>query len=136
MPHQFVVQLTNRPGELAHLARVLGGRGININHIWCAGAGPTVGAFLTTTEVEATRKVLRCLGHEFIEGQTVVVDVPDQPGGLAYVAERLAASGVNIIGTLCIGRRRGIVEMAFAVDDEDRARVAVAEIELEPAGAR
>jgi hypothetical protein len=126
VPHQFAVQLDNRPGELAHLARALGARGINISHIWCAGAGATVGVFLTTTENEATRHVLRCLGHEFIEGQTIVIDVPDQPGGLADAAERLAAAGVNIQGTLCIGKRSGVIEMAFAVDDETKALAALA----------
>jgi hypothetical protein len=123
--HQFAVQLDNRPGELAHLARALGARGINISHIWCAGAGSTVGAFLQTTEGEETRHVLRCLGHEYIEGETVVVDVPDHPGGLADVAERFATAGVNITGTLVIGKRRGMIEMAFAVDDQEKARGAV-----------
>jgi hypothetical protein len=130
--HQFAVQLDNRPGELAHLARALGARGINISHIWCAGGGATVGAFLQTTDADQTRRVLRCLGHDFIEGETVVVDVPDHPGGLADVAERLALAGVNITGTLCIGNRRGVIEMAFAVDDEAKAKSAVLSL-AEPA---
>jgi len=130
MQHQFVVQLDNRPGELAHLARALGARGINITQISCAGTGTIACAFMTTTDDEETRKVLRGLGHDFVEGATVVVDVLDQPGGLADVAERFAAAGVNILGTLCIGRRAGIVQMAFAVDDEAQARAALANAKL------
>lgn len=130
MGRQFVVQLDNRPGELAHLARALGTRGINITHISCAGTGNIACAFMTTTEDDQTRDVLRGLGHEFVEGATVVVDVLDQPGGLAQVAERLAAAGVNIHGTLCIGRRAGVIEMAFAVDDEPKARAALAQAQL------
>ena len=130
MGRQFVVQLDNRPGELAHLARALGTRDINITHISCAGTGTIACAFMTTTEDEQTRDVLRGLGHDFVEGATVVVDVLDQPGGLAEVAERLATAGVNIHGTLCIGRRAGVIEMAFAVDDEAKARAALAQAQL------
>ena len=67
------------------------------------------------------------MGAPFIEGETIVVDVEDRPGGLADVTERLAAAGVNIVGTLIVGRRDGIVEMAFGVDDPDRARAALSE---------
>ena len=54
-----------------------------------------------------------------------MVEVEDRPGGLADVAEKLAAAGVNIVGTLCVGRRPGILEMAFTVDDEAKARRAL-----------
>jgi hypothetical protein len=130
MGRQFVVQLDNRPGELAHLARALASRGINITQISCAGTGTIACAFMTTTDPEQTREVLRGLGHDFVEGATVVVDVLDRPGGLADVAERLAAAGVNIQGTVCVGRRAGVIEMAFAVDDEVKARAALAQAEL------
>jgi len=134
MERQFVVQLDNRPGELAHLARALGARGINITHISCAGTGKIACAFMTTEKDDETRAVLRGLGHEFLEGATVVVDVMDRPGGLADVAERLAAAGVNILGTLCVGRGEGVLEMAFAVDDEAKARAALPQAELAGVG--
>ena len=129
MQRQFVVQLDNRPGELAHLARSMAARGVNITHISCAGTGSVACAFMTTAD-DAARDVLRGLGHDFIEGGTVVVDVLDQPGGLADVTERLAAAGVNVLGTMCIGRREGVLEMAFAVDDEELARAAVTQAQL------
>lgn len=121
MARQFVVQLDNRPGELAHLARALGARGIDIRHIGGVGAGDLGCAFITTSDDRATREVLHGLGHLFIEGECVVVNVDDRPGGLANVTERLAMAGVNILGALIVGRRPGIVEMAFTVDDEPKA---------------
>jgi hypothetical protein len=127
MENQFVVQLDNRPGELAHLARALAARGVNITHISCSGMGRIASVFMSTEDPTQTRDVLRGLGHDYIEGATLVVDVLDRPGGLADVAERLATAGVNIFGTLCIGRREGVMEMAFAVDDVERARVALAD---------
>lgn len=130
MQRQFVVQLDNRPGELAHLARALGARGVNLTHISCAGTGSIACAFMTTANDDETRSVLRGLGHDFIEGATVVVDVMDRPGGLAEVAERFANAGINILGTLCVGRREGVVEMAFAVDDEEKAHSALAQADV------
>lgn len=127
MERQFVVQLPNRPGELAHLARALAARGIDIVHISCAGTGDVAGAFLTTDDAEATRAVLRGLGVEFVEGEPMVVDVEDRPGGLAEVAERLGRAGVNILGALTVGRRPGVAEMAFVVDDVAKARAALGE---------
>ena len=134
MQRQFVVQLDNRPGELAHLARALGARGVNLTHVSCAGTGSIACAFMTTAEDDVTREVLRGLGHEFIEGATVVVDVMDRPGGLADIAEKFAKVGVNILGTLCVGRREGVVEMAFAVDDEEKAEAALVKAELAGVG--
>jgi hypothetical protein len=134
MHRQFVVQLDNRPGELAHLARALGERGIDITEIACAGTGTIACAFMTTSHGEEAHDVLKGLGHEFIEGDTIVVDVIDRPGGLADVTERLAGAGVNILSTLIIGRRAGVVEMAFAVDDVEKAKSALVSAELAGVG--
>jgi len=134
MHRQFVVQLDNRPGELAHLARALGERGVDITEIACAGTGPIACAFMTTSNIEDARQVLKGLGHEFIEGQTIVVDVIDKPGGLAEVAEKFAKAGVNILSTLTVGRRAGVVEMAFAVDDAEKAKAALTPCQLAGVG--
>ena len=125
MSRQFVVQLENRPGELAHLARALGARGIDIRHIASVGTGPLGCAFLTTSDDLATREVLRGLGHDFIEGDPVLVDVEDRPGGLADVLEQLGSAHVNILGTMVVGRHPGVLQMILCVDDEGRAHAAL-----------
>ena len=125
MARQFDVQLDNRPGELARLARALGARGIDIRHIGSVGAGELGCAFITTSDDQATREVLHGLGHPYIEGAPILVEVHDEPGGLADAAERLAAAGVNVCGTLMVGRRPGVVEMIFCVDDEARGHAAL-----------
>ena len=125
MARQFVVQLENHPGELAHITRAFAARGINLLNVACVGAGPLACMVASTDDDAAARKVLYALGHEFIEGQPVMVEVEDRPGGLADITERLASAGVNITGMLPVGQRPGIVEMAFCVDNEARARVAL-----------
>lgn len=125
MERQFVVQLENRPGELAAVARALACRGINIRQITCAGLGSLASCTLVTDDDDLTRQVLRGLGHAFIEGASLTLDVPDRPGGLADAIERWAAAGVNVLGTVMVGRHAGVVRMAFAVDDVEKARAAL-----------
>jgi len=125
MARQFVVQLENRPGELAHLTRALAASRIDIRNIASVTAGSLASAFIATSDDDATREVLRGLGHPFIEGDVIVADVADRPGGFADAAEKLASAGVNILGALVVGRRPGIIEVAFSVDNEVAAKAAL-----------
>jgi hypothetical protein len=122
MGTQFIVQLANRPGSLARLARALAVAGVDIRDISGGGAGENAYAVLSTSDDVATRTALRAAGYPFVEGETLIVQVEDRPGGLAAVAEKLAAAGIDIKGVLFVGRSAGIVETAFSVDDVVRAR--------------
>lgn len=125
MSNQFVVQLDNRPGTFAGLTRAIAERGINLRGISGGGTGACAYAVLTTDDDDATRMVLRSGGYPYVEGETLIVKVEDKPGGLAAVAEKLAAAGVDIRGVLFVGRTAGTVETAFSVDDVARAREAL-----------
>lgn len=116
MSRHFVVQLENRPGELAHLARALARRGIDILQIAGGGEGPQAFAFLATDDETSTRDVLRSMGFSFLDGETLVVEVDDRPGGIANLAQRLGEAGVNIRSMLLIGRAQGKAEIAISVD--------------------
>jgi hypothetical protein len=119
---QFVVQLANHPGELAQLCRTFAQRGVQIHHAGCAGTGPLQCLFVTFTDDDAARTVLRGLGHPFIEGEPVMVEIPDEPGSLGAASQKLADAGVLVSGVIEAGRRPGFIEMAFCVDDERKAR--------------
>lgn len=135
MTRQFVVQLPNHVGELAHLSRALGARGVDIRHVSCFGSGDVACAFIIPDDDVIMRDVLHGLGYRFIEGDPIVVGVEDRPGGLADVAERLATAGVLILGTMCVGKRPGYIEMAFTVDDEAKARAVLGLTVRETVGA-
>ena len=122
MSQPFVIQLDNRPGELAHVARALATRGISIRHLAGSSAGKQLCAMVTTDDEEATRDVLRSMGVPFVEGDALHVEIEDVPGALADLSEKLAVAGVNITGILIAGRRGGMCEIAFTVDHEGKAR--------------
>jgi hypothetical protein len=125
MARSFVIQLDNHPGELAHLAKAFAARGIDLRQISCVGAGSLACMFVTTSDDDAARRVLHGMGRLFIEGDPILVEVPDRPGGLAGVTARLADAGVNVTGMLTVGRRPGVLEITLCVDDEAAARAAL-----------
>jgi hypothetical protein len=119
---QFVVQVRNRPGELAHLVRALAERGVNIVHCAGGGAGSLGYTILETEDDAVTRSVLRSIGASFVEGDPITVELPDQPGELAGLTERLGAAGIDIQGLLMVGCRDGMVLVTVTVDDPEAAR--------------
>jgi hypothetical protein len=125
MGTQFIVQLENRPGALATFARALAERGVGIREISGGGGGEHAYAVVATDDDGATRAVLRSFGYPYVEGEALVVEIDDKPGGFAATTEKLAEAGVNIHGVLFLGRREGVVETAFTVDDVARARRAL-----------
>ena len=123
MSQQFVVQLPNRPGELAHLAKALCARGVNIVQVHQTTVGD-----LTTAEIftsccdEDTTAVLRGMGYPFVYGSSILIEIEDNPCALGEVTDRLAHGGVNIVGCCVIGRADGLATWALSVDQEERAR--------------
>ncbi len=125
MARQFVVQLENHPGELTHIVRAFAARRVAIHHVACVGTGRLQCMFLTTTDDDAARAVLNGLGHEFIEGEPIMVEIADDPGAFADVSGKLAEAGVQVTGVIQAGTRPGVTEWAFCVDDEPKAREAL-----------
>ncbi len=60
--------------------------------------------------------------YTFIEGESILAEVDDRPGGMARIARALADAGVNIYGHLFLGRWGDRAMFAFVVDDADKAR--------------
>jgi hypothetical protein len=122
MAQQFIVQLTNRPGALASLAEALAARGVDLRAIGGGGIGDQGHIILTTADDDTTRTVLDEGGYTFIEGESILTEVDDRPGGMARLSRALADAGVNVYGHLFLGRWGDRAMFAFVVDDPDKAR--------------
>jgi hypothetical protein len=122
MAQPFVVQLPNRPGELAHLARALCARGVNIIQIAGSSAGDLACAQIYTDDDKTTEAILRSMGYDFVVGSTLMVELEDTPCALGDLTSKLATAGVNIKGCCIIGRREGRAEWSLSVDNEALAR--------------
>ncbi len=122
MANQFVVQLHNQPGAMATLAEALAARGVDLRAIGGGGIGDSGHVIMTTADDETTKKVLEEGGYTFIEGESILAEVDDKPGGMARMSRALADAGVNIYGHLFLGRWGDRAMFAFVVDDPERAR--------------
>jgi hypothetical protein len=122
MGQPFVVQLPNRPGELAHLAKGLCARGVNIVQIQGSSAGDLQCALIYTDDDNMTGDVLRSMGYPFVAGATLIVEIEDSTCALGDLTDQLEKGGVHIKGCCVIGRREGRAEWSLSVDDEPRAR--------------
>jgi len=122
MANQFVVQLENHPGALAVLAEALAARGVDLRAIGGGSMGDSGHVIMTTADDDGARAVLQEGGYTFIEGESILAEVDDRPGGMAAIARALADANVNILGHLFLGRWGDRAMFAFVVDDPDRAR--------------
>jgi hypothetical protein len=122
MANQFVVQLTNQPGALATLAEALAAGGVDLRAIGGGGIGDSGHVIMTTADDDRTRSILDAGGYTYMEGESILAEVDDRPGGMAAIARALADAGVNIHGHLFLGRWGDRAMFAFVVDDPARAR--------------
>jgi hypothetical protein len=122
MANQFVVELKNEPGSLAVLAETLAARGVDLRAIGGGGIGSSGHIIMTTADDDGARAVLEEGGYTFIEGESLLTEVDDRPGGMARLSRALAEAGVNVYGHLFLGRWGDRAMFAFVVDDPDKAR--------------
>jgi hypothetical protein len=122
MPRQFVVQVPNRPGQMADLAEQMAAAGVDLRAIGGGGLGDYGHFILTSADDDAARRVLEEGNWTFVEGESLLAEVDDKPGGMARLARALADAGVNVHGHLFLGRWSDRATFAFVVDDPEKAR--------------
>ncbi len=122
MSRQFVVQLHNEPGAMATLAERLAASGVDIKAIGGGGIGDVGHVIMTTADDDTARRVLDEGGYVYVEGESLLTEVDDRPGGMARISRALADAGVNIYGHLFLGRWGDRATFAFVVDRPDVAR--------------
>lgn len=122
MPRQFVVQVDNKPGEMARLAEQMAAAGVDLRAIGGGGLGDFGHFIMTTADDDTARRVLEDGSWTFFEGESLLAEVDDKPGGMARIARELADAGVNVLGHLFIGRWSDRATFAFVVDDPETAR--------------
>jgi len=125
----FVVELENRPGELARLAEAIGQRGINITAIGAVTSGTAGGIGLLTNDESGTREALKAAGITVTEIGLVSVSLEHRAGTLAEVARKLADAGVNVDLLLPTGMSGSNVTIALGVDDVEAAQRVVGQTE-------
>ncbi len=121
----FLVELENKPGELARIAEAIAAKGVNIEGMSGSTSGSSGTVVLITNDDAATRSVLGEANCSFREAEVVEATMAHRPGGLARAARRLADAGVNIDAAFPIGMQGDEVNVAIVADDPAKAREAL-----------
>jgi len=123
----FIVEATNRPGELARVADGIAQRGINIE-AWSLGFGSHGALAFVSHDEKGLKSALTADGITYKEVPCLTIWLEDKPGTVAKATKRLADAGVNIEFFAPVEYktdRRATV--AIGVDKIDAARTALSD---------
>lgn len=123
MAVDIVIEVENKPGELAKIAAVVSDAGVNLSAATFTGAGQRTQLHILVKHAEPVRHAL-AITHADVrteEREVVVVEIDDNPGVLADLARQIADAGVNI-DTLYIATNNRVV---FHSADMDGLRKAL-----------
>ena len=123
----FIVEATNRPGELARVTDLIAQRGVNIEAFSLGYGSHGALAFLGHDE-KGLKSALTSEGISFKEVPCLTIWLEDKPGTIAKATKRLADAGVNIEFFAPVEYktdRRATI--AIGVDQIDAARAALSD---------
>ena len=98
---QLSVFLDNRPGTMARACQALAKEGINILALSILDTVDHAVLRMVVSDAKRAVKILAALHSSIQEREVVFMDVPNQPGTLARLAQQLAETGINIEYAYC-----------------------------------
>ncbi len=122
---QLTVRVENRPGTLAHVARVLGDAKVNILAFLTTTLGAEGSVQVVVDNANKAKKALEGTELTYTESDVLHVELPNVPGALGYFTGKLAAKDINITSgyqTTVKGAKKASVVLAVS-DLEKAARV-------------
>jgi hypothetical protein len=93
---QLTVALENRPGTLAHMAKVLTDAKVNVLALLGSTAVAQGSVQVVVDNVNKAKKALGGAGLSYTEGTLEQFELANKPGALAELAGKLAKKGINI----------------------------------------
>jgi hypothetical protein len=119
---QISVFLENKAGRLAEVTKVLGEGGINIRALSLADTTDFGILRLIVDNYDQAREILKQHGFTVGKTEVVAIEVPDRPGGLAWVLQILSDSDVNVEYMYAFVQHSGKnAVIIFRFDNLDRA---------------
>jgi hypothetical protein len=119
---QLSVFIDNRPGTLAEVTRYLADEGIDLCGLSLAESRDFGAVRIIVPNPDAATRALTEGAYHFSEVDVIVVEVPDRPGGMADVVERIAKEHINVEYAYCmVARRHDKAIVVIRVDDAPRA---------------
>ena len=124
----FIVDLKNKPSELARVTEAIAQKGIDITAFSGSTCGDSGALALVTNDEAGTQRALAEGQWKFHTLEVTQASVANRPGALAEVARKLGNAGVNIEAAFPTGMTGGNVGIAFATDNPKKAREALGDL--------
>jgi len=125
----FLVDLDNKPGELARMTEAVAAKGVDIVAVSGTTSGDRGKVAILTDNEEATSAALRSAGCSFRMTDAAEISLRAQLGSLAQATRRLADGEVNIEALMVIGMDGNDIKVAFLTDAPAKARTILATAE-------
>jgi hypothetical protein len=123
---QISAWVEDRPGMLGEVAAALGAGKVSIRAFMAASLDGRGFVRVVVDRPAVAKRIFARHGWTTTEDEVLEVTVPDRPGALGEVADRLGANGINIqyayVGTAGSARR---VNLYLAVADPKAAAAAL-----------
>lgn len=120
---QLTVSCENRPGTLAHVARILGDAKVNILAFLTTTSGAEGSVQVVVDNANKAKKALEGASLTYTETDVLHVELPNLPGALGSYAGKLAAKDINITSGYATTAKGGKkASVVLAVSDLDKAR--------------
>jgi hypothetical protein len=124
----FIVDLKNKPAELAKVTEAIAQKGIDITGFSGSTCGDSGTLALITNDEGGTRRVLSEGSWKYRQVELVEASIASRPGSLAEVTRKLANAGVNIEVAFPTGMAGNNVHIAFGTDNPSKAKSALGEL--------
>jgi hypothetical protein len=119
---QLTLSHQNRPGMLAHIAKVLGDAKENILAYLTTTSGSEGLTHLIVDNANEAKRAFASAGLSYTEADVLHVELTNRPGTLATFAGKLAAENINITsGYATGGTGSRKTSMVLAVSDLEKA---------------
>jgi hypothetical protein len=122
---EFDVYVQNKPGELAKVCEMLGTHGVNIKAIASERGNARPMIRIVTDDETTAKSALGRSGISYDLRDVIAVKLTDRPGELGKIARKLAKAMVNVDSIYIIGKEGGTTDVAFTVDNFQRAEDAL-----------
>jgi hypothetical protein len=93
---QISIFIENRPGSLAEVIDLLGESGFNMIAM-SLSEGLELGYLrIVVDKHDEAKKVLHAKGHLVLDRDIILVEVANEPGGLASAIDKIVKAGINV----------------------------------------
>ena len=123
--NRIIVMAKDEVGVIADITRTLADEGINLVSINTESGGEEGAVILITDQYDSALHILNRAGFKAVGDDALVLRLPDEPGALAGVADRLKRAGVNIQSMHILDRLSGHAMIALKTDNRPVAVEAI-----------